>query len=646
MSHGQRRLAAIMYTDMVGYTAIGQRNESLSLALVDEQRRMVRPILTKHNGREVKTMGDGFLVEFPSSLDAVRSAYDIQRSAREYNISVPEENRIHLRVGIHLGDVVESQGDISGDAVNVASRIEALAEDGGVCITRQVHDQVENKFELPFDRLGSKTLKNVASPVEVYKMTLPWERDQKSTATGELDLRRVAVLPFANMSPDPNDSYFADGITEEIISTLSGVSGLQVISRTSVMGYKGSTKKVREIGAELEAGSILEGSFRKAGNKVRVTTQLIAVNNDRHVWAQSYDRNLDDVFAVQSDIAKHVSDALRVKILEREMERIERKPTENAKAYGFYLQGRLHWNKRGEDDIRKAAQFFQQAIKEDDSFALGYVGLADCYELLAYNWQSNPLSNHAKADSMISKALELCADQAEAFATKALILLHDLNIRESEEAFLKAIELKPSYATAHQWYSHLLMAQSRWDEAKRELEKAAELDPYSGIINLNLAEYYEARKDPETALEFSKKAIEIDPNFGGGRVELAGIYAKLNKMDEAEQEAKKGLDLLRGYPNALLAADMMTAYFQKDQAKMRALLPKIESHIGEQLGPSMVEIAGFHAMVGQTDKAFEWLERAYEEKDSSLLVLTRSDLLDSIREDPRYKSLIKRLGFA
>ncbi|HET7404606.1 MAG TPA: adenylate/guanylate cyclase domain-containing protein [Candidatus Bathyarchaeia archaeon] len=646
MSHGQRRLAAIMYTDMVGYTAIGQRNESLSLSLVDEQRRMVRPILTKHNGREVKTMGDAFLVEFPSSLDAVRSAYDIQRSAREYNISVPEENRIHLRVGIHLGDVVESQGDISGDAVNVASRIEALAEDGGVCITRQVHDQVANKFELRFDRLGSKTLKNVASPVEVYKMTLPWEREQTSIVTGELDLRRVAVLPFANMSPDPNDSYFADGITEEIISTLSGVSGLQVISRTSVMGYKGSTKKVREIGAELEAGSILEGSFRKAGNKVRVTTQLIAVDNDRHVWTQSYDRNLDDVFAVQSDIAKHVSDALRVKILEPEMERIERKPTENAKAYGFYLQGRLHWNKRGEEDIRKAAQFFQQAIKEDDSFALGYVGLADCYELLAFNWQSNPLSNHAKADSMISKALELCADQAEAYATKALILLHDLNTRESEEAFLKAIEFKPSYATAHQWYSHLLMAQSRWDEAKRELEKAAELDPYSGIINLNLAEYYEARRDYEKALEFCRKAIEIDPSFGGGRIELAGIYAKLNRMDEAEQEGKKALSLLRGYPNAVLAGDMMTAYFQKDQTKMRALLPKLESHVGEQLAPSMMEIAGFHAMVGQTDKAFEWLERAYEEKDSSLLVLTRSDLLDSIREDPRYKSLIKRLGFA
>ena len=646
MSRGQRRLVAIMYTDMVGYTAIGQRNESLSLALVDEQRKMVRPILAKHNGREVKTMGDAFLVEFPSSLDAVRSAYDIQRSAREYNISVPEENRIRLRVGIHLGDVVESQGDISGDAVNVASRIEALAEDGGVCITRQVHDQVQNKFELRFEKLGSRTLKNVTSPVDVYKMSLPWEKDQKTASFGELDSRRVAVLPFTNMSPDPNDSYFADGITEEIISTLSGVSGLQVISRTSVMGYKGSTKKVREIGNELEAGSILEGSFRKAGNRVRVTTQLIAVNSDQHVWAQSYDRNLDDVFAVQSDIAKQVSEALRVKILKTEMERIDRRPTENTKAYGYYLQGRSHWNKRGESDIKKAAQYFQQAIKEDDSFALGYVGLADCYELLAFNWQANVMANHAKAESMITKALEIRSDLAEAFTTKALILLHDLKIRESEKDFVNAIELKPSYATAHQWYSQLLVAQGRWDEARSEIEKALELDPLSQIFNANYADFYEARKDYEKALELCKKTVELDPSFAGGYLQMAGVYAKLNMPKEAERAGKRGLELLHEYPNAALAGEMMTAYFQNDRAKIKTLLPSVEKHLGEQLAPSMLQIAGFHAVIGETDKAFQWLERAYEEKDFSLLYITHDDLLESIREDPRFKSLVKRLGFA
>ena len=281
MSQGHRKLAAIMFTDMAGYTALGQRNESLSLALAEEQRKLLRPVFNRHNGREIKTMGDAFLVEFSNALDAVRCAYDVQRASREFNISQPSDQRIILRIGLHLGDVVESQGDISGDAVNIASRIQSLAEDGGICVTRQVYDQVQNKFDLPLKGLGSRSLKNVSAPIEVFKMVLPWEKEQKSSMS-QLDASRVAVLPFANMSPDPSDSYFADGITEEIISTLSGVSGLNVISRTSVMGYKGTTKRVKEIGGELEAGSVLEGSFRKAGNRIRVTAQLIHVGDDRH----------------------------------------------------------------------------------------------------------------------------------------------------------------------------------------------------------------------------------------------------------------------------------------------------------------------------------------------------------------------------
>src|SRR5256712_4759856 len=359
-SQSQRRLAAIMFTDMAGYTARGQKNESLSLALVEEQRKLLRPVFGRHNGREIKTMGDGFLVEFSNAMDAVRCAYDVQRASREFNISQQGDQRITIRIGLHLGDVVESQGDISGDAVNIASRVQSLAEGGGICVTRQVYDQVQNKFELPLKSLGSRSLKNVKAQLEVYKMVLPWENQQKSTAA-QLDTSRVAVLPFANMSPDSSDSYFADGITEEIISTLSGVSGLNVISRTSVMGYKGTTKRVKEIGGELEVGSVLEGSFRKAGNRIRVTAQLIDVRDDRHVWAHSYDRNLDDVFGVQTDIAKQVSDALRVKILAPEIDRIDRKPTESATAYALYLRRRYHLNRRGIEDIKKAEDNFENA---------------------------------------------------------------------------------------------------------------------------------------------------------------------------------------------------------------------------------------------------------------------------------------------
>ena len=368
-----------MFTDMVGYTALGQRNESLSLALVEEQRKLIRPILARHNGREIKTIGDAFLVEFLSALDAVRCAYDIQRAVREFNISLPEERRVHLRVGVHLGDVVESGGDISGDAVNVASRIEPLAEDGGVCVTRQVYDHVQNKFELKLASLGVKPLKNVSMPIEVYKMVMPWSVETPAPSV-QLDKKRIAVLPFTNMSSNPEEGYFADGMTEELITSLSGVRQLTVIARTSVMGYKGTTKKVREIGRELEVGSVLEGSVRKAGSKVRITAQLIDAATEGHLWAQNYDRQLEDVFAIQSEIAEKVAGELRIRLVDSEKRTLEKKPTENTEAYTCFLRGRELFREETEASLRQAIGLFEKAIELDPRFARAYVGVAECHE--------------------------------------------------------------------------------------------------------------------------------------------------------------------------------------------------------------------------------------------------------------------------
>src|SRR5437899_726638 len=605
-----------MFTDMVGYTALGQKDESLSLELADEQKKLIRPILSRHNGREVKTMGDAFLIEFPSALDAVRCAYDIQRTAREFNFSAPSEQKLHLRIGVHLGDIIESRDDISGDAVNVASRIHSLAEDGGICLTRQIYHQVQNKFNVPLQTLGTRSLKNVNAPLEVYRMVLPWEKEQKSTSA-QLASTRVAVLPFANMSPDPGDSYFADGITEEIISTLSGVSGLSIISRTSVMGYKGTTKKVKEIGDELEAGSLLEGSFRKSGNKIRVTAQLVDVRNDRHVWAHSYDRNLDDVFGVQTDIAKQVSDALRVKILAPEIDRIDRKPTESTKAYTLYLRGRYHWNRRGIEDINKATEYFAQAIKEDAKFALGHAGLADCHELLATNWEIDKNANHERAKTEVAAALELDPNLAEAHTTRGLILDCDLDFKGAEEEFKKAIELKPSYATAHQWYFQILEAESRWDEALKQIEKAVELDPFSQIINLNHADYYFSRRDYEKALELTKKAVELNPNYAIAHFQLVGTYARMKRLDDAKREAKIGLELLQGaYPPILKRMEALIAYFEDNKEGVRRLLPGLEASLGEPLAATAMEIAGYNFYLGEEDTGFEWLNQSYSRKES------------------------------
>jgi adenylate cyclase len=633
-----------MFTDMAGYTALGQKNESLSLALAEEQRKLLRPVFNRHNGREIKTMGDAFLVEFSNALDAVRCAYDVQRTSREFNISQPNDQRIILRIGLHLGDVVESKGDISGDAVNIASRIQSLSEDGGVSLTKQVYDQIQNKFDLPLKSLGSKSLKNVSAPLEVYKIVLPWEKEQKNNGT-ELDTSRVAVLPFANMSPDPNDSYFADGITEEIISTLSGVSGLNVISRTSVMGYKGTTKRVKEIGSELEAGSVLEGSFRKAGNKIRVTAQLIDVRDDRHVWTHSYDRNLDDVFGVQTDIAKQVSDALRVKILAPEIDRIERKPTESSKAYNLYLHGRFHLNKRALGEINKAAEYFAEAVKEDAKFALGHGGLADCYELLAANWDVDTKANHERAKKEVAIALQLDRDLAEAHATLGLILSDDYDFKGAERELKRAIELKPSYATAHHWYFRVLLRESRWDEALEQIEKAVELDPFSQIISLNRVEYYDSRREYDKALELAKKTVELDPSFAGAHFQLSQIFAKMKRLEDARREAKIGVNLVQEtFPKMHERIAAFLAYFGGEKEEIRRLLPGLEASFEQPMGAKASEIAGYHIYLGEVDTAFEWLEKSYSKKESDLFGLSFDPTFDGIRNDPRYQNLMKKLG--
>ena len=640
MPEGTRRLAAIMFTDMVGYTALGQKDESLSLELADEQRKLIRPILNRHNGREVKTMGDALLVEFPSALDAVRCAYDIQRVIRESNFSLSEERKVHLRIGVHLGDVVESKGDISGDAVNVASRIEPLAEDGGVCLSRQVYDHVQNKFDMSIVSFGVKTLKNVTTPMEVFKMVMPWEKERFSVSV-PLDTKRIAILPFANMSPDPNDSYFADGVTEELISTISNISGLQVISRTSVMGYKGANKRIPEIGQELKVGSVLEGSVRKADSFVRVTAQLIDVNSDRHLWSQSYDRELKNIFALQSEIARHVADSLRVKILSPETEQIDRKPTASTAAYSLYLKGRSHWNKRGIEDVKKAMEYFELSVHEDPNFVLGYVGQADCCIILRYNWALDREVNLENAKVMVAKSLKLDPELAEAHATNGLILQGEYRLREAEEEFRKSIELKPNYASGHQWYSTLLRDQLRWNEGLEQIEKALDLDPLSPVINLNHGALYFAKRDYPRSLEPFKRAADLQ--LASAHYLLAASYGRMKMFDDMKREAAIFVELVQEvYPLARKGMDALIGYNEEDSQTLRGLLPLLESHLQESLTDAF-GIACFYFYLRQNDKGFEWLERSYSRREESLMRLKHDWDLDGVREDPRYRDLLKRM---
>ncbi|MDA4124043.1 MAG: hypothetical protein OK438_01140 [Thaumarchaeota archaeon] len=643
MFQGERRLAAIMFTDMVGYTALGQKNESLSLALAEEQRKLLRPIFARHNGREVKTMGDAFLAEFPSALEAVRCAYDVQRATREFNFALSDEKRVHLRVGVHLGDVVESGGDISGDAVNIASRIESLAEDGGVCLSQQVYDHIQNKFELPLQSLGRKLLKNVSVPIELYKIVMPWIHDEGATSPPS-EQRRIAVLPFANFSPDPNDEYFADGMTEEIISTVSRVIGLQVISRTSVMGYKGTNKRVNEIGRELRVGSLLEGSVRKSGSRMRITVQLINVGDDQPLWSQSYDRELNDIFALQSDIAKQVANTLSLRILLKEGGLVDRKPTKDVGAYELYLKGRHQWNKRTKEGLHSAIEHFQRAVERDPAFALAYSGMADCYTVLPGYDPQPQLESFRKAKEFSIKALELDDTLAEAHTSLALSLSnYEWDWKGAEREFSRAIQLNPNYSTAHQWYgTHLIWYSGIFEEGVREMRRAADLDPLSPIIGANLAHAYAYASKWDDAVIQCEKVLDLQPDFWPARNFLMQAYRAKSMYKAAIDE---GVNALRMAPNDIwvktgLGLSFGMAGLQEEARKILGEFLELQKN---HFVPPLAFISLYFSL-GEIEKMYEWMQKAYDQHDISVPQRRWDPDFAKIRADARFTDLMKRVG--
>jgi adenylate cyclase len=626
-----------MFTDMVGYTALGQRNESLSLALVEEQRKLIRPILARHNGREVKTIGDAFLVEFPSALDAVRCAYDIQRAVREFNISLPEERRVHLRVGVHLGDVVESGGDISGDAVNVASRIEPLAEDGGVCVTRQVYDHVQNKFELKLASLGVKPLKNVSIPIEVYKMVMPWEHAGVSPAP-ESPRNRLAVLPFANMSPDPADEYFADGMTEELIDRLAQVKSLKVIARTSVMSYKKKEKKASEIARELEVGTLVEGSVRKAGNRVRVTVQLINAGTEEHLWSSHYDKNLDDIFAVQSEIAEKVAVELKTQLLDSEKQTLEKKPTENTEAYTCFLRGRELFREETEASLRQALVLFEKAIELDPGFARAYVGEAECHQWLA-NYGYEPLDISLPiVKTSLERAIDLDPNLPEAHAVLSEMFFNADDMPRMEAEARRALELNPSLPEPYSMLSELAALKGDPGEMVRQIETAYRLDPIRPRFIYSVGTAYLDTGREEEALELWKKTEQLAPAFTyRGMTEY---YLAKGNLEKAREFHAKFEKLEPTNPRATCQGGIIAA-LEADRERALLAVKKIED---AKIGPLGFNYIGYiyHAL-GDLDSYFENMNKAIEAHTITPSMMMYSHLLAKARADPRYLELVEKL---
>jgi len=567
----------------------------------------------------------------------VRCAYDIQRAAREYNISAPTEQRIHLRVGVHLGDVVESQGDISGDAVNVASRIEPLAEDGGVCITRQVFDHVQNKFELPLVSLGAKSLKNVSLPMEVFRMVMPWEVE-KATPSPQLDKKRIAVLPFANMSQDPADGYFADGMTEELITSLSAVRELTVIARTSVMKYKGSQKSASDVGKELNAGTLIEGSVRKAGNRVRITAQLIDTSTEGHLWAQNYDRQLEDVFAIQSEIAEKVAGELRIRLVDSEKRVIGKKATENTEAYTCFLRGRELAREETEPSVRQAIGLFEKAVELDPSFAKAYVGMAECFLLLASDAYESYEQSIPKAELAVKKALELDPELAEAATALARIHFLEDDVVASETEAKRAIELNPSLPEAYRTLSNVASLRGDFDEGVRLWEAAYRLDPVRPRYIERVGSFYFYSGRESEALRFWEKTAQLAP---------AGTYRNMTEyylfkgdhekakesfsMAEKLEPTNSWVPWMRGF----VAAQM------EDRNTALEAIRKIEENWSGSL--DLNGIGFVYYALGDLDSYFTYMNRAAEQHVLQYWYPMYCPLFAKGRTDPRYQELLDKV---
>jgi len=625
-----------MFTDMVGFTALGQRNETLSLELLEEQRAMLRPIFQRHGGKEVKTIGDGFLVEFTNALEAVRCAYEIQRTSREANYSRSSERQVLLRVGVHLGDVVETGGDISGDAVNVASRIEPLAEAGGVCITRQVYDQVQNKFALPLTSLGAKPLKNVNTPLEVFKVVMPWA-EGSGPGLSEVDRNRIAILPLANFSPAPGDEYFADGMTDEIISTVSGISGLTVISRTSAMRYKLTSKSMTEIGRELKAGKVLEGSVRKAGNRVRITVQLIDSESDAHLWAQSYDGNLDDVFETQSDIARKIAEALKLPS-PRAAGRAE-----SSEAHTLCLRARTLWNKGTREANEQAMLLFEDALKIDSESARATAGLADCYSTAAEQEWMDQKEGHDKATSLAKRALELDETLPEAHVALGKVMMAD-DYPGAEVELKKALSLNPSHADAHQWYGSILRGMGRLDEALDEAKRAYELDPLppARAFFLGVSYFFAGRNDESLAV--CTKLIQTEPGFSGGYYGRAVLTSIKGAREDAYRDLRTFRRLCNGIEYKSIQARIEAHLGNKEEASR--LIDETLALVAESNSPGArsdsYQLSFAYALIDDRERFFPFVEYLVDRK-----IMGPGELRDpsyqNMAGDPRFAVLLAKL---
>jgi adenylate cyclase len=556
-SRTARRLAAILAADVAGYSRLmGSDEEGTLSALKGHRRELIDPLIAQHQGRIVKTTGDGLLMEFASIVDAVRCAVVMQQGMKDRNANFDESERIRFRVGINVGDVIVDEDDIFGDGVNVAARIETLAEPGEICVSATVREHVGEKLPIGYVDLGEYAVKNIARPVHVFRIetrvesatTVPAKSEQGMLALP--DRPSIAVLPFANMSGDAEQEYFSDGMVEDIITGLSRIKWLFVIARNSSFAYKGKSVDVKQVGRELGVRYILEGSVRKAANRVRVTGQVVEAETGRHVWAERYDRTLEDIFALQDELTTSAVAAIEPSLRQAEIERVKRKRPENLDAYDLVLRAMPDVYPAMPDRAARALPLLERAIEIEPDYATAHGFAAWCHEILFLRGGARE-ENRLGATRHAHAAIANGRDDATALALGGFSLGLVAHDREAaRQAFEAALALSPSCALAYYAGSVVMATGGDADRGIEWSERALRLSPfdamrYGSCFAMTLGHI--KRGEYEAAAEAARKCFQANPNFSYAHVGLAATHAKLGRLDAAKAAAARVLELEPGY---------------------------------------------------------------------------------------------------
>jgi adenylate cyclase len=637
-----RQLAAILFADITGYTSMMQENELLARA----QRRKLKEVLDRsipaHNGKIVQNYGDGSLSIFNSAIDSVRAAITVQRQ-------LLEEPAVPVRIGIHTGDVTIEDDAIYGDGVNLASRVESLAKPGSIFISEKVYDEIRNQQDILTREMGFFEFKNVLQPMRVFAVTnegITVPRREDLHGKMQNTRNRLAVLPFVNMSADAENEYFSDGITEELLNALAKIDDLKVTSRTSSFAFKSKNIDVRDIAIQLNVDKILEGSVRKAGNRVRVTTQLINAADGYHIWSEVYDRDLTDIFAVQEEISAIVAKKLHANILaDQKSHTATAAAPRNMTAYTYYLKGLHYYNKVTPADIYKAIEYYERAIDIEPNYAQAYAMAASAYSLLGARGQMLPDQAFQIVRRYADKALELDNNIAESYIAKAnMYFLYEWNWKQAHIALQKAIELNPTATEALQLLGLYNIAMGNKQKAVELLEQAEQIDPLSVSVALTLGNTYSFALRFDDAIKQAEKLLELNPEMRGA-LELKAWVLGLKGEWKQSLELFKEVHRLTNHP---LKGLMGLAYTygtlgQKEEALM--CIQRLEQRQNEDVNSVVdmdLSVAWFG--LGDLDKGFYYMHQCIDKKVGPVAYFLEHPLYERLKNDPRYHDAKRRMG--